>query len=45
MRILGTVATARASFYIYNDADDVDVLVAALREARKYFGFANSPPR
>jgi cysteine desulfurase/selenocysteine lyase len=41
MRILGTVATARASFYIYNDRDDIDVLIEALREARKYFGFAN----
>jgi len=41
VRLLGTVATARASFYVYNDTDDVDQLVAALREARKYFGFAN----
>ena len=41
MRILGKVATARASLYIYNDTDDVDQLVVALREARKYFGFAN----
>jgi cysteine desulfurase/selenocysteine lyase len=41
MRILGTVATARASFYIYNDRDDIDVLIEALREARKYFGFAD----
>jgi cysteine desulfurase/selenocysteine lyase len=32
------VATARASFYIYNDRDDVDVLVEALQEARRYFG-------
>jgi cysteine desulfurase/selenocysteine lyase len=41
MRALGTVATARASFYIYNDLDDIDQLLLALREARKYFGFAN----
>lgn len=41
MRILGKVATARASLYIYNDTDDVDQLVAALREARRYFGFTN----
>jgi cysteine desulfurase/selenocysteine lyase len=41
VRLLGVVATARASFYVYNDTDDVDQLVAALREARKYFGFAN----
>ena len=32
------VATARASFYIYNDRDDVDCLVDSLIEARKYFG-------
>lgn len=41
VRLLGAVATARASFYVYNDTDDVDQLVLALREARKYFGFAN----
>jgi cysteine desulfurase/selenocysteine lyase len=41
MRLLGTVATARASFYIYNDLDDIDQLLLALKEARKYFGFAN----
>jgi cysteine desulfurase/selenocysteine lyase len=39
MRFFKTAATARASFYVYNDRDDVDVLVAALRAARKYFGF------
>ena len=38
MRALGKVATARASFYIYNDNDDVDVLVDALKEMKKYFG-------
>ena len=32
------VATARASLYIYNDEDDVDALVDALIEMRKYFG-------
>jgi cysteine desulfurase/selenocysteine lyase len=37
MRALGKVATARASFYIYNDTDDVDALVDALKEMRKYF--------
>ncbi|ADU50239.1 cysteine desulfurase, SufS subfamily [Thermaerobacter marianensis DSM 12885] len=34
-RHLGVVATARASFYIYNDRDDVDRLVAALHHARR----------
>jgi len=38
MRALGKVATARASFYIYNDENDVDALVDALLEMRKYFG-------
>jgi len=38
MRALGKVATARASLYIYNDEDDVDALVDALIEMRKYFG-------
>jgi len=38
MRRLGVVATARASFYCYNDRDDVDALVEALRGCRKYFG-------
>ncbi len=38
MRRLGVMATARASFYVYNDLDDVDALVEALLEARKVFG-------
>lgn len=38
MKFLGKVATARASFYIYNDTADVDALVDALREMRRYFG-------
>lgn len=37
-RRYGLVATARASFYIYNDRDDVDALVAAIESARRYFG-------
>lgn len=37
MRRLGLVASARASFYVYNDRDDVDTLVDALVEARKVF--------
>ncbi len=40
MRRLGVPATARASFYIYNDASDVDALMSALTEARVYFGQA-----
>ena len=38
MRRLGVAATARASFYIYNDVDDVEALVGALRNAGKLFG-------
>jgi cysteine desulfurase/selenocysteine lyase len=38
MRRLGVAATARASFYIYNDVDDIDVLIASLRKAGELFG-------
>ncbi|HEX2896478.1 MAG TPA: cysteine desulfurase [candidate division Zixibacteria bacterium] len=37
MRALGKIATARASFYLYNDESDVDALVEALTEIKKYF--------
>jgi cysteine desulfurase/selenocysteine lyase len=37
MRRLDVPATARASFYIYNDASDVDALVAALATAKSVF--------
>ena len=40
MRRLGVAATARASFGLYNDRDDVDALVDGLVAARKYFGLA-----
>jgi cysteine desulfurase/selenocysteine lyase len=38
MRHLDVAATARASFYLYNNNDDVDRLVDALFEARRVFG-------
>ncbi|NOY88328.1 MAG: cysteine desulfurase [FCB group bacterium] len=38
MKILQKVATARASLYIYNDRNDIDALVEALKKMRKYFG-------
>jgi len=38
LRAMGKVATARASLYIYNDRSDIDTLVEALLEMRKYFG-------
>ena len=38
MRRLGVPATARASFYLYNDEDDVDMLSSGLQHAGKMFG-------
>jgi cysteine desulfurase/selenocysteine lyase len=38
MRVLGVPATTRASFYVYNDKDDVDALVEALAKAQAFFG-------
>jgi cysteine desulfurase/selenocysteine lyase len=38
MRRLGVVATARASFYLYNTEEEVDALVDALARAREFFG-------
>ena len=37
MRRFGTPATARASFYVYNTRDEVDVLVEALAKAEEFF--------
>jgi cysteine desulfurase/selenocysteine lyase len=37
MRRLSLGATARASFYVYNDEGDVDALIAALHAARELF--------
>jgi cysteine desulfurase/selenocysteine lyase len=39
MRVLGAAATARASFYLYNDEFEVDVLADALDSATDIFGF------
>ena len=39
MRRYGTPATARASFYVYNTADEIDALVAALAKAADVFAF------
>jgi cysteine desulfurase/selenocysteine lyase len=38
MRLLGVNATARASFYLYNDHADVDALAEALDGATDIFG-------
>ncbi|HEU4585789.1 MAG TPA: SufS family cysteine desulfurase [Gemmatimonadaceae bacterium] len=40
MRRLGVAATARASFYIYNDSADIDALVAGVQNAKELFGHA-----
>ena len=37
MRKLGLVGTTRASFYVYNDEADVDVLINSILKAQKYF--------
>jgi len=42
MRRLGVSATARASFYVYNDERDVDALVKALDRAKTLFGVLSS---
>jgi cysteine desulfurase / selenocysteine lyase len=39
MRVLGVGATARASWYIYNDASDIDALGDAMEEAGQFFRF------
>jgi cysteine desulfurase/selenocysteine lyase len=38
MRCLGVGATARASFYVYNDEADVDALADALQRCGDFFG-------
>lgn len=38
MRRLGVTATARASFYLYNEESDIDALVSGLRRAGELFG-------
>jgi cysteine desulfurase/selenocysteine lyase len=35
--VLGTAASARASFYLYNTKDEIDELIAAIDEARELF--------
>lgn len=37
-RELEVQATSRASFYLYNTKEEVDALVEAIREARRFFG-------
>lgn len=39
-RLLGVSASARASFYFYNDKTDVNALIEAIQESRRLFGFS-----
>ena len=43
MRTLNVPATARASYYIYNQRQEIDVLIDGLRDAARMFGFAPDP--
>jgi cysteine desulfurase/selenocysteine lyase len=40
MRRLDVPATARASFYVYNDSSDIDALVEGVLKAKEIFGHA-----
>ena len=40
MRWLNVAATARASFYVYNTENDIDVLARALETTKEFFGHA-----
>ncbi len=39
MRRLDVAATARASFYVYNDESDIEALVTGIMKAREIFGY------
>ena len=41
---LGVAATARASFYVYNTTEEVDLLVTTLKDALRYFSKSLSRP-
>jgi cysteine desulfurase/selenocysteine lyase len=45
MRGLGVVATARASFYVYNYEEEIDFLMVSLKKALRYFGDGVRSPR
>jgi cysteine desulfurase/selenocysteine lyase len=38
---MGVTATTRASFYIYNDEEDIDALIRGLRRAGELFGLGS----
>jgi cysteine desulfurase/selenocysteine lyase len=37
MKKFGVTGTVRASFYIYNTFEDVDVLIKGIQSAQEYF--------
>jgi cysteine desulfurase/selenocysteine lyase len=39
MKWLNVTATARASFYLYNTEEEIDILVAALKKTKEYFSY------
>ena len=43
VKSLGVSATARASFYLYNTEEEVDLLVGGLKEALRYFANGVTP--
>jgi selenocysteine lyase/cysteine desulfurase len=43
MRRLDCVATARASFHLYNTRAEIDVFIEALQAAGRYFAKAEAP--
>ena len=43
MAWLGVPATARASFYVYNTPEEVDVLALGIEKAKNIFGIASQP--
>ncbi len=40
MKKLGLTSTARASFYVYNEEREIELLVASLRRTLKFFGLS-----
>ena len=44
-KVLGVPATVRASFYLYNDHDDVERLASALLAVRQFFHKRGAPSR
>jgi cysteine desulfurase / selenocysteine lyase len=38
MKWLECTATARASFYLYNTKEEIDILISALRKTKEFFG-------